>query len=157
MHNSHTRKFLNRAIISRRQTVHTLMAKGYSQYEAAAILQCSQETICKDVAWLREYYKQQIHRYNHLKKEVMYSYMISQDIGRNMLVAELFLKSLVKLYGKHIVYSDDAGSWYPQACCNSLRLKHILHSPFEKRIVERAIVEYVKDRTEDFDDNYPLV
>ena len=73
---------------------------------------------------------------------------------RNMLVAELFLKSLVKLYGKHIVYYD-GGSWYPQAC-NSLRLKHILHSPFEKSIVERAI-EYVKDRTEDFDDYYPCV
>ena len=29
---------------------------------------------------------------------------------RNMLVAESFLKSLVNLYGKHIVYSDDGGS-----------------------------------------------
>ena len=30
---------------------------------------------------------------------------------RNMLVAaESFLKSLVNLYGKHIVYSDDSGS-----------------------------------------------
>ena len=54
-----------------------------------------------------------------------------------MLVAELFLKSLVKLYGKHIVYSD-GDSWYPQAF-NSLRLKHILHSPFENSTVERAI------------------
>jgi putative transposase len=71
---------------------------------------------------------------------------------RNMLVAESFLKSLIKLYGKHIVYSD-GGSWYPEAC-NSLGLKHILHSPFEKSIIERAI-EYVKDRTESFDDYYP--
>ena len=69
---------------------------------------------------------------------------------RNMLVAESFLKSLVKIYGKHIVYSDDGGSWYPEAC-NSPGLKHILHTPFEKSIVERAI-EYVKDRTEGFDD-----
>ena len=47
-----------------------------------------------------------------------------------MLVAEeSFLGSLIKLYGKHIVYSD-GGSWYPEAC-NSLRLKHILHTPFE--------------------------
>jgi len=29
---------------------------------------------------------------------------------RNMLVAKSFLKSLVKIYGKHIVYSDDGGS-----------------------------------------------
>jgi putative transposase len=40
--------------------------------------------------------------------------------------------------------------WYPEAC-NSLGLKHILHTPFEKSIIERAI-EYVKDRTEGFDD-----
>ena len=30
---------------------------------------------------------------------------------RNMLVAEAFLKSLVKVYGKHVVYSD-GGTWY---------------------------------------------
>jgi putative transposase len=71
---------------------------------------------------------------------------------RNMLVAESFLKSLVKLHGKHIVYSD-GGSWCPEAC-SSLGLKHILHTPFEKSIIERAI-EYVKDRTERFDDYYP--
>ena len=54
-----------------------------------------------------------------------------------MLVAESFLKSLIKLYGRHAVYSD-GGSWYPEAC-NSLRLKHILHSPFEKSVIERAM------------------
>jgi len=32
-----------------------------------------------------------------------------------------------------------------------LRLKHILHSSFEKSIIERDI-EYVNDRTEGFDD-----
>ena len=70
----------------------------------------------------------------------------------NMLVAESFLKSLIKLYGKHIVYSD-GGTWYPEAC-NSLGLKHkILHSSFEKSIIERAM-EYLKDRTEGFDDYY---
>jgi hypothetical protein len=47
----------------RRSTVHSLMAKGMNQYEVAGILQCGQETICKDVAWLREYYKQQMHHY----------------------------------------------------------------------------------------------
>jgi putative transposase len=33
---------------------------------------------------------------------------------RNMLVAELFLRSLIKVYGMHTVYSD-GGSWYPEA------------------------------------------
>jgi putative transposase len=64
---------------------------------------------------------------------------------RNMLVAEVFLRSLIELYGKHTVYSD-GGSWYPEAC-NSSGLNHILHSPFEKSIIERSM-EYVKDRTE---------
>lgn len=71
---------------------------------------------------------------------------------RNMLVAESFLRSLIKIYGKHIVYSD-GGSWYPEAC-SYLGLKHLLHTSFEKSIIERSI-EYFKDRTENFDDYYP--
>ncbi|HZC49669.1 MAG TPA: hypothetical protein VE244_11480 [Nitrososphaeraceae archaeon] len=71
-----------------------------------------------------------------------------------MLVAESFLRSLVNLYGKHIVYSD-GGTWYPEAC-TSLGLKHGLHSSFEKSIVER-VMKYVKDRTEYFDDYCPRV
>ena len=55
-----------------------------------------------------------------------------------MLVAEVFLRSLIKLYGKHIVYSD-GGTWYSEACI-SLGLKHGLHLSFEeKSIVERDI------------------
>jgi putative transposase len=73
---------------------------------------------------------------------------------RNMLVAEVFLRSLIKLYGKHTVYSD-GGTWYPQACI-SLGLEHRLHSSFEKSIIER-VMEYVKDRTEGFDDYYPCL
>jgi putative transposase len=69
---------------------------------------------------------------------------------RNMLVAESFLKSLVKIYGKHIVYSDDGGSMVSR----SLQLTGTkTYTPYTiwKSIVERAI-EYVKDRTEGFDD-----
>lgn len=61
--NGHTRKIINRSIMSRRHTLHTLMAKGLNQYQAAAVLGCSQETVCNDVAWLRNYYKQQMHHY----------------------------------------------------------------------------------------------
>ena len=71
---------------------------------------------------------------------------------RNMLVAESFLRSLIKIYGKHTVYSD-GGTWYPEAC-SYLGLDHLLHSPLEKSIIERTI-EYFKDRTEAFDDYYP--
>ncbi len=35
---------------------------------------------------------------------------VSISRHRDMLVAESFLRSLIKLYGKHIVYSDDGGS-----------------------------------------------
>jgi len=70
---------------------------------------------------------------------------------RNMIVAESFLRSLIKIYGKHIVYSD-GGTWYPEACI-SLGLEHRIHSSHEKSIVERTM-EYLKDRTEGFDDYY---
>ena len=73
---------------------------------------------------------------------------------RNMLVAEKFIRSLVDKYGKHTVYTD-GGTWYPQAC-NVLRLKHYLHSYFEKSLMER-VNQYFKDRTEGFDDYYPCV
>ena len=69
-----------------------------------------------------------------------------------MLIAESFLNSLIKLNGKHIVYSD-GGTWYPEACISS-GLKHILHSPFEKTTIERNM-EYIQDKTECFDDYYP--
>jgi putative transposase len=70
------------------------------------------------------------------------------------LVAEMFLKSLVKRYGKHVVYSD-GGPWYPDAC-NVSGLEHRLHSPYEKSLMERAN-EYVKDRIEEFDDYWPCL
>jgi len=71
---------------------------------------------------------------------------------RNMFVAERFILGLVKNYGKHPV-STDGGTWYPQAC-RFLKLKHHVHSPFEKSLIERTM-QYVKDRTESFDDYFP--
>ncbi len=71
---------------------------------------------------------------------------------RNMIVAEKFIRSLVEKYGKHTVYTD-GGTWYDEAC-NIIGLKHYLHSPLEKSLIER-VVQYFKDRTECFDDYYP--
>ena len=35
----------------------------------------------------------------------------------DMLIYESFLRSLIKIYGRHTVYSDDGcGTWYPEAC-----------------------------------------
>jgi putative transposase len=77
---------------------------------------------------------------------------IRVSFERNILTAEQFLKSLVKEYGKHPL-STDGGTWYPQAC-NFLKITHHLHSAYEKSIIERTI-QYIKDRTESFDDYFP--
>ena len=71
-----------------------------------------------------------------------------------MFVAEQFIRSLVEKYGKHTVYTD-GGTWYPQTC-NFLGLKHRLHSSLEKSLIER-VMQYLKDRTESFDDYYPCI
>jgi putative transposase len=63
-----------------------------------------------------------------------------------MLIAEQFIQSLVRKYGKHPV-STDGGTWYSQAC-KFLKLKHHIHLPYEKSIIERTIIQYVKHRTE---------
>ena len=71
---------------------------------------------------------------------------------RNMFVAERFVAGLVKAHGKHAV-STDGGTWYPQAC-RFLKLKHHIHSSLEKSLIERTM-QYIKDRTESFDDYFP--
>jgi putative transposase len=63
---------------------------------------------------------------------------------RNMLVAEKFIHSLVKKYGKHTVYTD-GGTWYDDEACNILKLKHYLHSSIEKSLMERVNQSF-KDR-----------
>ena len=69
--------------------------------------------------------------------------------SRNILVARQFLHSLTIGYGKHSVYSD-GGSWYPEVC-KLLNMKHYIHTPLEKSLIER-VMQYFKDRTESFDD-----
>ncbi len=71
---------------------------------------------------------------------------------RNMFVAERFLSGLVKDYGKYPVSTDD-GTWYPQAC-EFLKIDHHIHSSLEKSLIERTM-QYIKDRTECFDDYFP--
>ncbi len=68
---------------------------------------------------------------------------------RNMRIAEKFIRSLVENYGKHTVFTD-GGTWYDEAC-NVIGLKHYLHSPFQKSLMER-VNQYFKDRIENFDD-----
>ena len=71
---------------------------------------------------------------------------------RNISIAKRFLYYVVNKYGLHDV-SSDGGTWYPGAC-KFLKLYHHLHSAFEKSIIER-MMQYIKDRTECFDDYFP--
>jgi putative transposase len=77
---------------------------------------------------------------------------ISLSKERNMFVAERFLYRLLEKHGEHPV-STDGGTWYPQAC-QFLKLRHHIHSPYEKSLIERTM-QYIKDRTECFDDYFP--
>jgi putative transposase len=71
---------------------------------------------------------------------------------RNILTAELFLQTLIDRYGRHPVYTDE-GDWYPDAC-RSLELEHRIYDAVRGNLMER-FVQYVKDRTEVFDDYFP--
>src|SRR5918912_2387925 len=55
---------------------------------------------------------------------------------RTVLIAETFIKDLVRKYGKHSISTDGGGTWYPQAC-NFLNIDHHLHSSsYEKSLIE---------------------
>ncbi|MDR4490585.1 MAG: hypothetical protein R2685_06745 [Candidatus Nitrosocosmicus sp.] len=69
-----------------------------------------------------------------------------------MFVAERFISGLVKIHGKRPV-STYGGTWYPMAC-RFLNLDHHIHSSLEKSLIERKM-QYIKDRTESFDDYFP--
>lgn len=77
---------------------------------------------------------------------------IRMSMERSMLVAEQFIQSLTRKYRKHNL-STGGGTWYPQAC-RFLKVEHHIHSSIEKRFIERTI-QYIKDRTECFDDYFP--
>jgi len=62
-----------------------------------------------------------------------------------MSVAEHFLFEIVKEYDRNPI-STDRGTWYHQSC-KLLKLKHHLHSSFEKTIIERT-KQYIKNRAE---------
>ena len=83
-------------------------------------------------------------------KEIL-SFCISKE--RNMFVAERILSEVVNMYGSIIKFHLMGGTCLPQAC-RFLRLSHHLHSSNEKSLIERTM-QYIKDRTECFDDYFP--
>ena len=71
---------------------------------------------------------------------------------RNMILAGLFLRSLIRIYGRRVVYSDGGTcvSW----SMHILRTRaQITFTIWKEYIVERTI-QYMQDRTESFDDYY---
>jgi putative transposase len=72
----------------------------------------------------------------------------------NSISVEMFLKDLVRKYGRHQVWTDGA-DWYPPAC-QSMNLKHhvYMHGSWLWKVMERQM-EKLKDRTESFDDLFP--
>jgi putative transposase len=75
-----------------------------------------------------------------LKDKTILGIRISYE--RSMLIAEQFIQSLVRKYGKHPV-STDGSTWYPQAC-KFLKLKHHIHLPYEKSIIEKEQFNMLK-------------
>jgi transposase-like protein len=78
--------------------------------------------------------------------EPIHRYILGIYLSRhqNILVAQLFLRTLVERYGKHDVYSD-GGTWYPEAC-RALGLEHRLHSIREEPGGEGERVPEGQDR-----------
>ena len=100
-------------------------------------------TVKGEVYWLWIAYEPYIKRYllMHIYKE------------RTLIVCYNFIKKLRRLYGsKYTVYTDGA-DYYHQAC-RWLRIRHHVYNQEDKNIMER-VIQYIKDRTECFDDNFP--
>jgi hypothetical protein len=69
------------------------------------------------------------------------------------------LKRISALYDKKIrktypVSTDTVVRGIIPQACRFLKIKHCLHSSYEKTIIERTI-QSIKDRTENFDDYFP--
>lgn len=57
----------------RRNTVFSLASQGMNQYEIAKILHVTQPVICHDIAYLREYFKNQIKRHVEYELPLLYN------------------------------------------------------------------------------------
>jgi hypothetical protein len=89
---------------------------------------------------------------SQLNQNINRFFKLTHPLNEICLLHNAFCPLLINKYGKHPV-STDGGMWYPQAC-KFLKLKHHVHSSFEKSIIKRT-VQYIEDRTEGFDDYFP--
>jgi putative transposase len=75
------------------------------------------------------------------------------SIERTVFVCYWFFKQLRKKYGRRKPIFTDGARWYNDAC-KWLRLEHYVYGTELKNLMERYI-QYIKDRTECFDDHFP--
>jgi|tagenome__1003787_1003787.scaffolds.fasta_scaffold20734667_2 putative transposase len=81
---------------------------------------------------------------------------ISISRAKYVFVAERFLYDVVEEFGQHSVSIDGERTWYPPQACQFQKLKHHVHSSFEKSIFIERTTQYIKDRNkEGFDDYFP--
>jgi putative transposase len=73
---------------------------------------------------------------------------------RTILVSYQFFKNLRKRYGRRKPIFTEGALWYNTAC-RWLRLKHQIYSSAMKKNMMKRFVQYLKDRTECFDDHFP--
>jgi putative transposase len=71
----------------------------------------------------------------------------------NSIDAYLFIRRLVRKYGRVPIYTDGAG-WYADAC-RWAGVEHVVYDRPLRNLMER-MVQYLKDRTEAFDDLFPV-
>jgi len=74
---------------------------------------------------------------------------------RTIFICYWFFKQLRDRYGRKKPIFTDGALWYNNDACRwLLRLKHIVYGTELKNIMER-FMQYLKDRTECFDDHFP--
>jgi len=72
----------------------------------------------------------------------------------NSIDAYLFIRRLVRRYGRVPIYTDGA-PWYADAC-RWAGVEHVVYDRPLRNLMER-MVQYIKDRTEAFDDLFPAM
>lgn len=88
------------------------------------------------------------HLNQQTQSDSWYSYFLWENNSCCWKVPQRFDKEIWKTSA----FNRYGGTWYSQAC-RFVKIKHHLHSSYEKSIIERTI-QYIKDRTECFDDDY---
>ena len=80
-------------------------------------------------------------------------FMLTYPLNEICLLQSVFCPLLINKYGKHHI-STGGGAWYPPQACKFLKLRHHLHSLFDKSIMERTM-QYIKERIECFEYYFP--